>query len=484
MKAWIDALRAAGSRPCFFGERPLTADALLAQAASLAAELPEATADSETSFAFGHDHDACAVALVATWMRGHVAALPCDDARDNVMPVLSRAANAAFLHDTGVGRGIFVPPRLREAPPETTGPASAAGHLALFDPSTGEPASCLSGDELDALLRPLADRLAFAPGARVASTLSPSHWPGLLFGMLVPLGQGAQAASRRVPIDSVAAFLRAQPLDALVVTAAHARALARREPGALANLERLIVCAHDLEDGARARLTDDHDLEVLLLDPRDPPAWRERTRELEAALWSVPGVTDLCVRPRPGTADELLVAVEAPEFAHAALTRTLEDHRADPVRLRLLPSFPRNGDGAFPEALFHLAFGLGRDAADVDRVLDWSEVERDEDSSRLRARVPLRYAAFEGHFPPYPVLAGATQLDELVLPHLRTRFEERGRLRRASALKFLARIEPGNTIELLLRRGKKDHEYAFELLRDGARCTVGRLAFAPAEELG
>jgi 3-hydroxyacyl-[acyl-carrier-protein] dehydratase len=102
------------------------------------------------------------------------------------------------------------------------------------------------------------------------------------------------------------------------------------------------------------------------------------------------------------------------------------------------------------------------------------------EGARFRTTVPHDFFGFAGHFPGYPVLSGAVQLHELVLPCLRaavgtvtiTAFQD---------LKFLARIAPGDTIELLLRRDEARGTCEFEIVRGTVRCSAGRAVLRAAD---
>jgi 3-hydroxymyristoyl/3-hydroxydecanoyl-(acyl carrier protein) dehydratase len=96
------------------------------------------------------------------------------------------------------------------------------------------------------------------------------------------------------------------------------------------------------------------------------------------------------------------------------------------------------------------------------------------DERRFRALIPERYAFFEGHFPSYPVLAGIVQLHELVLPCARLAGHRLHRVRRLRNLKFLARIVPGDEVDVLVRT-IDGMTIGFEVLRGTTLCSTGRL---------
>lgn len=93
---------------------------------------------------------------------------------------------------------------------------------------------------------------------------------------------------------------------------------------------------------------------------------------------------------------------------------------------------------------------------------------------RYRTTVPRDFFGFAGHFPGYPVLSGAVQLHELVLPCLRAAVGTAS-IAAFRDLKFLARIAPGDTIELLLRRDEARGSCEFEIVRGTVKCSAGRV---------
>lgn len=100
----------------------------------------------------------------------------------------------------------------------------------------------------------------------------------------------------------------------------------------------------------------------------------------------------------------------------------------------------------------------------------------DGEGARYRAAVPTDFFGFAGHFPGYPVLSGAVQLHELVLPCVRAVLGDGIAVAAFHDLKFLARIAPGDTVEVALRpsAGRCD----FTITRGDVRCSTGRVALA------
>jgi 3-hydroxymyristoyl/3-hydroxydecanoyl-(acyl carrier protein) dehydratase len=99
-------------------------------------------------------------------------------------------------------------------------------------------------------------------------------------------------------------------------------------------------------------------------------------------------------------------------------------------------------------------------------------------TASVRVRVPPDYAFFDGHFPGYPVLAGAVQLHEFVLPCLRRVRGGRPAVRRIAGLKFPRRIRPGDAVEVRLAWEPGGRGVEFELRVDGGVATHGRLELA------
>jgi 3-hydroxymyristoyl/3-hydroxydecanoyl-(acyl carrier protein) dehydratase len=112
-----------------------------------------------------------------------------------------------------------------------------------------------------------------------------------------------------------------------------------------------------------------------------------------------------------------------------------------------------------------------------------AEAERagDQTTETFSTRLPEDYAFFDGHFPGYPILAGAVQLQELLLPCLtRARCDET-RLTGLSSVKFPARIQPGDRLHVSLRFTDGSQRVRFEIRRGEVLCTHGLLDLATAD---
>lgn len=138
----------------------------------------------------------------------------------------------------------------------------------------------------------------------------------------------------------------------------------------------------------------------------------------------------------------------------------------------------RNGAGRHDRVSLLRLFGRDADAA----PLSWElAIEREQKLVR-HVRVPERYGYFNGHFPGYPLLPGAAQLSELVIPFVRAAEPELGRLIRMARLKFQERIVPNDLIEVALTfadRGTQERGVEFALRRGETTCASGRLWFEP-----
>ncbi|MCK5941620.1 MAG: hypothetical protein KAI24_06610 [Planctomycetes bacterium] len=204
---------------------------------------------------------------------------------------------------------------------------------------------------------------------------------------------------------------------------------------------------------------------VELAIPGAPPI-AGRHRERVAELLRHDGIDDAAIVNDAAGAP--LVALVGPAAADVA---------ADVPGARALAAIPRDPNGQPRRAELCLLFGLGRDGQPVQRTLQWRDVERSGDAAVRRAHLPTDYLFYQGHFTGYPVLAGGVQLHELVLPCLRALTGELPPLPQLDGIKFLARFEPGDTIDVALQRTADPRKVTFEIRRGDTRCTSGRLVF-------
>jgi len=117
----------------------------------------------------------------------------------------------------------------------------------------------------------------------------------------------------------------------------------------------------------------------------------------------------------------------------------------------------------------------------VDRIVELEEGKRIVGIKNTT----INDAFFQGHFPGYPLLPGAAQLSEIVLPCVRRALPALGRLKRMLRLKFQERILPGDELAVVLSVAADPSQIDFSLQRAGLVCAAGRLTFelAAVEEV-
>jgi len=194
----------------------------------------------------------------------------------------------------------------------------------------------------------------------------------------------------------------------------------------------------------------------------------------------------------------LLAAVAAPNaqptVADAARTliatrtKAAEASRcaSEPARTLFMDTIPRDDLGAprLPDVLRR--FGLNALGERLRLEVEWLPTVNDRDSQRpgrhlSEVRIPQDYAYFDGHFPGYPILPGAAQLGELVLPCVRRARPDLGPLTGMSRLKFLGRIQPGDTVSVLVEWTGDDAQADFSVRCQDKICAAGRLSFGPTD---
>lgn len=179
-----------------------------------------------------------AVALLAVWKAGRIAALPPNGQPATVHALAAQPSIGLLLHDTDAAEGLDLRRALARRParalavPRAIAPLDIAPERIVAtlytSGSTGEHKRCpKAASEL--LGEAMAHVASFhiAPGARFAATVPGHHIYGLLWGVLVPLLSGG-AFLRQTPFypDAVAARVEAHGADWLVSVPAHLRGLA------------------------------------------------------------------------------------------------------------------------------------------------------------------------------------------------------------------------------------------------------------------
>jgi len=471
---------------------PIAVETLLRRAAVIAALLPEPRPGSEVAFAFGEDRAAFLAALLGTWIAGHSAALPQDARRENVVPVLSRPDNVEFLHDTGVGRGFWVPGVLAESPlgdlPSWRSIDDDRVVLTAITARAG-----LQQWTAAALIQEvceLAGRMDLPAAATVVSPLSPTMLEGMMLGMLVPMHSGALFCAE-VPRGGAALVqsIHERRAHAVVAAPSHLRQLADLPGGDLEPIEAIFCCAGQVDERLRGRFDRVHSLAVA--SPMEKPstdASAALVGALTEAAFAVDGVVDAAAAllPRHGRAQRhALIGIVAPRSVFDAVRVAVECRLSagDSCSVRVFEVLPRTDNGALSDAQLFLCFGRGRNGEEPVTVLEWDELasEQGQSARRFRTHVPERYAFFEGHFTTYPVLAGAVQLHELVLPCVRRVHPDAVTLQKLIGLKFMARSAPGDQVEGAIRPGRGPGTYHFEITRGDTRCSGGRLAFTTGD---
>lgn len=181
---------------------------------------------------------------------------------------------------------------------------------------------------------------------------------------------------------------------------------------------------------------------------------------------------------------QVLAAVVAPDWTVPQLRGGMAarfEASALPRRILLTDRLPREENGKLRRSRMLQLFGLNAEGKPIRWELDWGEGAQGVDEGRVTHRVsvhvPATYGAFEGHFPGYPILAAAFQLNDLVLPRIRTALPDLGAVRAVRRLKFLGRIVPGDHLELELSWTEGERTVDFTVSRGDKVCSGGRIVF-------
>jgi 4-coumarate--CoA ligase (photoactive yellow protein activation family) len=228
------------------GER--TFGELCADAHRIAALLPAPAASGKRPSAVlvaCADRYMFTAALLASWMRGHCAALPPSHRPKALQEVAHDSAAAAILHDGEAEHGIDLRVALANSASRAHGvprplPGDSAAVMLYTSGSRGMPEPIL---KRAAQLLGEVDLLATCFGAdlrRVICTVPPRHIYGLLFGALLPLRAGG-AFVRETPLhtDAVLELVRRYGADTLVAVPAHLQGLERAEKEGCGPLHRV-----------------------------------------------------------------------------------------------------------------------------------------------------------------------------------------------------------------------------------------------------
>lgn len=422
------------------------------------------------AFAFGRDVGAFAAALLGCWRAGCHALLPADARRELVGPLLGADHGGPLIHDTGVGRGIHAP-SLGLAFAAAEGAAGSNGSFEIPLP-VGPAVSTVGYSGLDAHggsvwrdadvrppwlqpgLAPLAGRTwtgvevlaevahwraEVAEAAAVGTTLSPMAQPAVFLAVLAPLAAG-------VPILEVVGDPRVPAAtETLWITSPAHRRLLGRGPC-------MVTMAWGGEVAERCSMLP------------EPTAASEDRSAVAARCAALAGVLDVGVVPAGDGGWRVAVVVEEGAVCDAP------SGVAEVVEAQVVDDLGRDPNGLLPDRVVYRLLGRDADGRPFERGWTVTELVREGEGVAFAVDVPPRSAWYEGHFPGYPVLAGAVQLQELIEPLIERSGAAVGRWQ---GLKFPARIEPGDRLDVRLRGDRAVGKVSFEVRRDETLCTAG-----------
>jgi 3-hydroxymyristoyl/3-hydroxydecanoyl-(acyl carrier protein) dehydratase len=462
------------------------AAALRARVARVHTALPPPRPGSFLVFAFDDDRAAFLTALLASWSKGHGVSLPADPRRGSVAPVLALPASTMLVHDSGIGRGLDVRGLLASAPaanvPELAD-MPLAGTLTTHAPDVRGNLCTRSWSttSLSALVDEALARLRLPAGATIWNAFRPACPHALVPGWLAPLRAGCRLdGGTGLDAATLAHELERRNVHTLVAPAALLRALALWPARAL---ERLQVVSADapLDPKTLGRFAAACTRVIELPACTWATAPDPREVRLQHALLELDGVADGAVAAVDRTG-QFFCAVQAPGRGADDLLRSLPAPFRASTTLRCVERLARDEDGQLARDVLLRLFGRTRNGDVQSQRLQLTTIAVAGDEARFQTHVPADFFAFDGHFPGYPVMSGAVQLHELVLPcvaaALGTRCEVTGFL----DMKFLARIAPGDTVHVTLRWGEQRTHAEFEITRDGVRCSAGRVVLRHAPE--
>lgn len=212
---------------------------------------------------------------------------------------------------------------------------------------------------------------------------------------------------------------------------------------------------------------------------------------MEQWLCEQDGVDDaaLVAVQAPGLRDVQLLAVVAgttwtvPRLREGMAARFAAS--ALPRRIIVVGRLPREDNGKLPRRHVLRLFDLNEEGKPIRWDVDWGEghesIEEGQVCQRVPLHIPATYGAFEGHFPGYPILAAAFQLNDVVLPRIRAERPDLGPVRAVRRLKFLGRIVPDDQLRLELQWTDGEETVDFTLSRGDKVCSGGRILFEEAE---
>ena len=477
---------------------------------AVAQALPEAAPGSQVLIVIRADRYALLVGLLAVWRRGFVAAFPPEHDREAITALATQSVTV--LHDTASGAALRIAPLLAaaEAGQATTDDAgwadlTCAGRL-YQRAADGSLQSASSDEAWLQRAQQLAQRLELRSGQRCATSVGMGHPHGVLLGIVAPWLAGSAFLRARLEGAELSRALASEHVDLVVSVPAQLTGLLEGGTPSAGQPQRVVSAAleplsRELRERAGPRLgahiEDRSDLvaEIPLLCASEPSAERSGADEaLLALVRAAPGVRDAAVvalegRDRPSRCVAVMGPVPGEEssfpldLARLRAAVAQQDARAELLEVR---EIRRDALGRFQRAALLRQFRRRADGRPLDSTLCWSEATSSEANAvvehRASAQIPDDYPYFDGHFPGYPILPGAAQLSELIVPLVRRVRPELGRLRAMARLKFSGRIQPGETIDVVLQGRPGDGQLDFTLRRGKTLCAAGSLSFAPGDE--
>jgi hypothetical protein len=444
-----------------------------------------------TTLGFSRSPLALAAALLASWRAGRAALLPDHGRREAVGPLALHGSTGLFVHDTGTGRGLGAA-TLRNGQ-EGGGEGTAATPATEFRPtlfaagsrdwgaSQAEARAAPRGlealgfvawgpERLAAELEGLAAGLGGGGRGPWLSTLAPCSPPAALAGVLLPLHLGRPFVDR-VPLGraglcpaAVGRTVSDCEVRALVTSPQHLLALLGLDPGILRPVDTVLVLGGELDGALAEAFAHRHGVRPSSHWAREPGPGAELSRLCSTVVAA--GLARDVAGGRAADGTPLLLAAAADG---ARLGEGLE-RLAPGVRWTVVESLPRDPNGRLDDAVLRRHFGFDAAGGPLELDFRWTA-----EGTGAELQVPTDSAWFAGHFPGTPVLAGAVQLEELVLPALVRHLGRVPRIGGWSALKFLAPIAPGDQLQLQFGALRDGSVIDFAIERAGLRCTQGRV---------
>ncbi|RZU03005.1 AMP-binding protein [Rivibacter subsaxonicus] len=208
---------------------------------------------------------------------------------------------------------------------------------------------------------------------------------------------------------------------------------------------------------------------------------------IEQALRSNPLLADARALVLAGAGGERIAVVSVPSEAgwelietqgervlHERLREGLAaqvERVALPRRWREVLALPFNAQGKLPEATLR---GLFEHEGEAAPARHW--LRRDETHAEARLWLASFDAAFDGHFPGAPILAGVLQLDWAIAA-AREAFGSRGAVLRMEALKFQQPVRPATRLTLALEWRAESSTLVFAWSSRVGSHSGGRLVF-------